>query len=300
LVELHAFLKQALDSKGQIVFVVGEAGSDKMALITEFARRAAAAHDDLEIAMGNCNTQTGIDDPYLPFREILAQLTGDVGAKLARGAFTTENAHRLRVLARWSCNALIELGPDLINNLVPGTVLIMKTGRYVLGQAGWLDKLKQIGERKSTGAGESALDQSHFFEQTTHVLEAVAEKSPMVLILDDLQWADSASISLLFHLGRRIEDSRILALGAFRLEEVKLGCAGERHPLDKAPTEFKRYYGDVCVDLDQAEKEEARQFVDDLLNLEPNHLGEEFRQALVQHTGGHPLFVVELLRDMRE
>jgi tetratricopeptide (TPR) repeat protein len=300
LVELHTFLKRALESMGQVAFVVGEAGSGKTALVTEFASQTAATHDDLVVVMGNCNAQTGIGDPYLPFREILAQLTGDVEGKLAQGALTTEIARRLRVLARWSGNALVELGPDLINILVPGTVLIAKTGRYVLGQAGWLDKLKQLGERKSAGADGSTLDQSHIFEQTTHVLKAVAEKSPLVLVLDDLQWADSASISLLFHLGRRIGESRILVLGAFRPEEVKLGRAGERHPLDKVLTEFKRYYGDVYVDLDQAEKDEAQRFVNDLLDLEPNRLGEEFRQAMVRHTGGHPLFAVELLRAMQE
>jgi tetratricopeptide (TPR) repeat protein len=89
-------------------------------------------------------------------------------------------------------------------------------------------------------------------------------------------------------------------LGAFRPEEVKLGRDGERHPLEKVLAEFKRYYGDVWVDLDQVEVDEARQFVDALVDLEPNHLGNGFRQALAQHTGGHPLFAVELLRNMQE
>lgn len=80
--ELHSFLNQALESRGQVAFVVGEAGSGKTALVTEFARRAEEAHDDLVVAIGNCNAQTGIGDPYLPFREILSQLTGDVDAKL--------------------------------------------------------------------------------------------------------------------------------------------------------------------------------------------------------------------------
>jgi len=36
--------------------------------------------------VGECNAQTGIGDPYLPFREVLGLLTGDVEARLARGA----------------------------------------------------------------------------------------------------------------------------------------------------------------------------------------------------------------------
>ena len=90
---------------------MGEAGAGKTALITEFARRAQDARGDLVVAIGNCNAQTGIGDPYLPFREILGQLTGDVDAKLAQGATTAENASRLRGLRagramRWRSLAL--------------------------------------------------------------------------------------------------------------------------------------------------------------------------------------------------
>jgi tetratricopeptide (TPR) repeat protein len=298
--ELHAFLDRALQGQGQVAFVVGEAGSGKTALGTEFAGRAEKAHGDLVVAIGNCNAQTGIGDPYLPFREILAQLTGDFESKLAQGAITAENAHRLRGFVRWSCNALMEFGPDLINTVVPGTALIAKAGTFVLDQAGWLDKFEKLVKSKPAAPTGPALGQSHIFEQYTNVLRALSGKGPLVLVLDDLQWADSGSTSLLFHLGRRIGKSRILVLGAYRPEEVKLGRGGERHPLEKVLAEFKRYFGDVWVDLDQAEVDEARQFVDALLDLEPNRLGDGFRRALVHHTGGHPLFAVELLRDMQE
>ena len=39
----------------------------------------------------------------------------------------------------------------------------------------------------------------------------LANRQPLLLLLDDLQWADSASISLLFHLGRRLAGSRIIS-----------------------------------------------------------------------------------------
>lgn len=194
----------------------------------------------------------------------------------------------------------MEFGPDLINILVPGTGLIAKAGKFVVEQAGWTDKFQKFVATKSSGPAGTTLDQSHIFEQTTNVLKALAAKRPLILVLDDLQWVDGASTSLLFHLSRRIGESRLLVVGAYRGEEVKLGRGGERHPLEKVLAECKRYFGDVWVDLDQAEKEEARQFVDELLDLEPNRLGPSFRRTLVQHTGGHPLFAVELLRDMQE
>jgi adenylate cyclase len=185
--ELHVHLERVLESQGQVAFVVGEAGSGKTALITEFVRQAEAAHDGLVVIAGNCNAQTGIGDPYLPFREVLAQLTGISTGKPGRGAFTTENARRLRGLVRWSCDALIDLGPDLINILVPGTALIAKAGRFVFQQTGCPEKFRQFLERKASDPERAALDQSHIFEQYTTVLKAIAEKKPLVLVLDDLQ-----------------------------------------------------------------------------------------------------------------
>ena len=93
--QLHIFLDEALAGQGTVCFVTGEAGAGKTALVTEFARRAQAQHEDLLVAIGDCNAQTGIGDPYLPFREILGMLTGDVESRLAQGAITEENAGRL-------------------------------------------------------------------------------------------------------------------------------------------------------------------------------------------------------------
>jgi adenylate cyclase len=300
LAELNAFLDRAVKKQGQVAFVVGEAGSGKTALVSEFASQVEKRQKDLVIVVGNCNAHTGFGDPYLPFREILAQLTGDYKAKLDQGAITRENARRLQALVRWSCDALMEFGPDLINLLVPGSAMMVKAGKFVVEQVGWPDKLKKFAENKVSHPSGAGLEQSHIFEQYTKVLQATAAKRALVLVLDDLQWADSASTSLLFHLGRRIGEDRILILGAYRPEEVTMGRGDARHPLEKVLSEFKRYFGDVWVDLDQAEKEEAKLFVDALLDLEPNRLSEKFRQDLVRHTGGHPLFAVELLRDMQE
>ncbi|NIN65157.1 MAG: AAA family ATPase, partial [Anaerolineae bacterium] len=108
--QLQTFLDRTLAGQSQVVFVTGEAGSGKTALVTEFARRAQDARTDLLVAIGNCNAQTGIGDPYLPFREVLGLLTGDVEAKLAQGAISKENAGRLRGFLRISGQALVEVG----------------------------------------------------------------------------------------------------------------------------------------------------------------------------------------------
>jgi len=298
LARLRAWLDRALAGQGQVAFVSGEAGSGKTTLIAGFASCAEEAHQNLVFATGTCDAQTGTGDPYLPFREILDQLTGTVEGKQAKPAVTAQNASRLTDMARLSIQTVVEVGPDLIGIFVPGSTLVAKAGKYFAEQAGWFDGLK-----KRAGAGPSpgaALDQNRVFEQCTNVLKALAVKKPLVLVLDDLQWADAASTSLLFHLGRRIQGSPILLLGAYRPEEVDLGRGDERHPLEKVLAEFKRYYGDIWMDLDAPQAGEARRFVDGLVDLEPNCLGEAFRQALLRHTGGHALFAAELLQTLRE
>jgi adenylate cyclase len=404
--QLDGFLAHALAGHGQVCFVTGEAGSGKTALVTEFARRAQEQHQDLIVAVGQSDAHTGAGDPYLPFREVLSQLTGDVEEELAQQTITQENANRLTKFLNLSVRALVELGPDLIGIFVPGAGLAMRVGAFVSERAGWLDKLEQLtrqprrsvvpggagvvgtgqeadaiavthapergpliwlrriitsrfndgelrtlcfdlgvayddlpGEGKADKAREliaylerreripelisvgkelrpdiswedacraagpersPGIEQSHILEQYTKVLKALAEQRPLMLVLDDLQWADEASVGLLFHLGRRIEGSQVLIVGTYRPDEVALGRAGQRHPLEKVLAEFKRHLGDVWVDLDQVGETERQRFAGALLDTEPNRLDEGFRQALYQHTGGHPLFTVELLRDMQE
>jgi ABC-type oligopeptide transport system substrate-binding subunit len=132
------------------------------------------------------------------------------------------------------------------------------------------------------------------------VLHDVAASHPLLLILDDLQWADTASLSLLFHLGRRLAGCRVLIGCAYRSEEVALGRDGQRHPLERILAELKRTFGDVWIDLGHVDKLEARGFVDEVLETQPNRLGEGFRRSLFERTEGHPLFTVELLRALQE
>ena len=128
----------------------------------------------------------------------------------------------------------------------------------------------------------------------------LAGKHPLLVVLDDLQWADATSIELLFRLGRRIGEQRILLVGTYRPEEVAIGRDRERHPLEKVLAELKRYYGDIWVDLDASGADDRTLFVNAFVDSEPNQLKTEFWHKLCEHTGRHPLFTIELLRTMQE
>ncbi len=298
--QLSECLAQAAAGQGRVCFVSGEAGSGKTTLVQEFVRRAQAQDKDLAVAVGLCDAQTGVGDAYLPFREVLGQLTGDVDAKLAQGAITSENAGRMKNMLVLAGQAIVDVGPDLVGVFVPGVGLVTKLGAFVAEKVGWLDRLEKLVNKPKDKPGESGIQESHIFEQYANVLCRISEKNPLLIILDDLHWADAASVNLLFHLGRRIGQHRILILGNYRSAEVAIGRGRERHPLEKVLAEFKRYFGDITIDLDKAVEAEGRQFVEAFLESEPNNLKDEFITKLYHHTGGHPLFTVELLRNMQE
>jgi predicted ATPase/predicted Ser/Thr protein kinase len=297
LTQLEGFLDLSLANQGRVVFVTGDSGSGKTALIQEFTRRAQEAHDDLVVASGNCNSHIGVGDPYLPFREVLELLTGDVEARWAAGAITREHARRLWKTLPLAAGALLESGQDLIDTFIPGSALINRATACAPGGADWLIRLKEVVERKGSNPIISGPQQSDLFEQYTRVLRALSQKAALVLVLDDLQWADAGSIGLLFHLGRQLTGSQILIVGAYRQEEIALGREGTRHPLEPVVNEFQREFGAISVNLEQTED---REFVNAILDSEPNRLGPPFREMLHRQTRGHPLFTIELLRGMQE
>ncbi|UCF61219.1 MAG: AAA family ATPase, partial [Anaerolineaceae bacterium] len=298
LTQLDGFLEKALAGQGQVVFVTGGAGRGKTALADEFCRRSQETHTDLIVARGNCNAHTGVRDPYLPFRDVFGMLTGDVERLWTAGAITREHAKRLWELLPLILPALLDHGSSLIDILVPGKALLSRARVAHPGYNESLSQLEGVLGRKKTGISE--LEQSHLFEQCTNVLRDLAEHNPLTLVLDDFQWADNASIDLMFHLGRRLEGCRILIIGAYRTEVVALGRDDDRHPLESVVNELKGKLGDITIDLGIEDEAEGSEFVSSFLDSEPNQFSADFRQALYEHTGGHPLFTIELLRAMQE
>jgi serine/threonine protein kinase/tetratricopeptide (TPR) repeat protein len=294
---LHAYLNTARAGSGQVVFITGEAGQGKTALSSSFAASANLAHDDLIVVSGKCNAQTGIGDPYLPFREVLSMLTGDIEAKWRAKAVSRDHAIRLWNFLPVSVRALLDNGPGLIDTFVEGRAIVARALSYSSGNEEWLTGLRKLVDIRESGRAVSSLQQSDFFEQYTRVLRLLAVRKPLLIILDDLQWADTGSVQLLFHLGRQLQGQRILIVGCYRPAEVALGRHQERHPLESVVQEFRRIFGSTAIDLG---REEDRQFLEAIIDTESNKLGPAFRDFLFQQTKGHPLFTVELLRAMQD
>jgi DNA-binding SARP family transcriptional activator/tetratricopeptide (TPR) repeat protein len=303
--QLERYMKAALAGQGRVVFIKGEAGSGKTMLVHEFARLASEIHSDLLVVGSSCNAYTGIGDPYLPFIEILGMINGDLEPGRAGTMITEEQSQRLWHAFPTFLKNLVELSPDLVGTFLPGASLLQRARSHGGVRQTWVERLQtpvayaSPGEPQEglIGPGPMSSGQIALFAQITQILQALAKHHPLLLILDDLQWVDRGSASLLFHLGRRLENARILILGAYRPEEVAIGVDGGRHPLESVIHEFKGHFGDIEIDLSRTE---GRRFVEAYLDQEPNCLGRAFRETLYQHTEGHPLFTVELLRGLQE
>jgi tetratricopeptide (TPR) repeat protein len=298
---LDDFLKKAAGGQSQVAFISGEAGVGKSALVEEFIRSRADADPTLITALGECNAQTGSGDPYLPFRQVLTSLTTETeekksAAEISRAKSTT----RMKEFARISSQILIKVGPDLIGIFVPAAGLLTRIATEVAINRGLISD--QAGKKtgKEPAKINPALDQEKIFEQYAAVLKALSEDHTLILVLDDLQWADGGSLNLLFHLARDLKNSRILLLGTYRPDDVALGRDGARHPLESILNELKRYNGEIIIDLSKSSPEEDRTFINELIDSEPNHLDASFREQLFAHTEEHPLFTVELLRNLQE
>ncbi len=295
---LERTLQATIGGRGRVVFITGEAGRGKTTLLHEFARRAQAAHPDLIVTNGVCPVYTPVCAPYGIFREALEILTGDVEPAWTAGTVSREQAVRLWQLLPEMIDKLLQIGPHLIDSLVSTERLLARAGSAAL-EPEKVEKLSAFHGRSAEG-GSGLSEQGKLFAEYADLLTDVSRERPLLLILDDLHWADSSSIGLLGYLGHRLGEGAVMVIGAYRPEEVSQGREGKPHPLVPVLSEYKRRFGQVAIKLDEADAGDGRAFIDALLDREENALDEAFRQALTRHTGGHPLFTVELLRAMQE
>ena len=183
LAELNRRLDLALEGKTQFAFVVGEAGAGKTTLLEHFVRGAQEAHPDLIMTHGDCNAQTGISDPYLPFREILNLLVGIEDSNLSAGSLTKENGKRISNLLVDSGRILLEIGPDLIGSFVPGGALLGVLTRAVSVKKRTAERLDEFQKKQESGldTNPGTVEQSQVFEQYTKTLQEIGYKKVKIL-----------------------------------------------------------------------------------------------------------------------
>jgi DNA-binding SARP family transcriptional activator len=309
--QLNSYLSDSLAGQGRVAFVSGEAGSGKTTLLLEFARQAVNSHDDLLVAGGTCSAYRGLGDPLQPFREILGSLVGISPVPSPSGdPISAEHTRRLKAAMPVLLQMLLETGPGLVGTLLPTQSLLQqarKTPGLDAARAASLEALAaHLAPQQATAARAEPLEASppsetswmprDLYDQVARLLQSFSQRFPLLILIDNLQWSDSATSSMLFHLGGHLSGRRILLLGAYRPEDIISTRDRPRHPMDAALNEFQRRFGEILVNLSGAD---GRAFVHAYLDSTPNNFGRDFRETLYRHTGGNALFTVELLRAMQ-
>ncbi len=291
---LSNYLAKVLECQHQVAFVLGEAGQGKSFLLQAFSQQVQNK-GEFTVVNGKGNAYTGIGDPYLPFREVLELLTGNVQSRTENDELNLGRAKPLWNALPTAIETIMSCGRDLLDTFVSTQSLISRGIAHSPQGANWLSELREFANQKSSQPKQ--MQQSALFEQYAKVIEVLASKTPLLLLLDDMQWIDAGSANLFLHLVKRLAGSPVLIVGAYRPSDISIGRAGERHPLEKIINECQRTFGEISIDLSQIE---GKTFVDELIDTEPNKLAATFRAAMLKRTGGHPLFTVELLRSLKE
>lgn len=138
--------------------------------------------------------------------------------------------------------------------------------------------------------GDPAGERFRLFEGLTEFFLHVSREAPLVLFVDDLQWA--SSIELVQHLAQCIGNQRVLTLGAYRDDEIKDNPGLSRAVL--AMNRQRLFYSLPLKPLDQ-------QSVGQLMSLAvEGPMASQLVEAVYQRTEGNPFFVEEVTRFLRE
>jgi tetratricopeptide (TPR) repeat protein/Cdc6-like AAA superfamily ATPase len=277
-------------SKFLIRLIAGEAGTGKSTICQQFVSHARLKHPDIYIAKAFCGISSEFSLPYAPFKEILRSL-------LLLDHAAQEPQKTGKKILNFALKKTIEHAPDLIGNFIPGGAIIAKYGEEFLNELGVLDKFKK---KPTANEQLESIDERKILMQYTEILQFLSVENPICIIIDDFQWADKASINMLYFMSRLLEGFPIFILIAYRSTEVLQIIDGHRHPFVQVLNEFKRHFGDVIIDLDELGEDVCKKLMDELLDSIPNNFTPQFRKELFEITGGNPLFVNEMVASLRD
>jgi predicted ATPase/signal transduction histidine kinase len=262
LAELESALDAAYAGKRELLLVTGAAGVGKSALVerlhaTVLERRGRFLAGKFDSRLGNT--------PYAPvadaFRSLIVTLLGESETTVATWQ------HRIRTAVGSSGRVLTAMIPEL-------------------------ERL--IGEQPAVPELGPVETENRFRLVFQAFVQAFSTSDqPLVLFVDDLQWADAASLTLLRSLATTADLSYLLLIGAFR-------PVGSDHPLRRSLTAL-REGGAVPreIALRELDIDGATALCCDALRCDPVR-GRPLAELIVQKTAGNPFFMRKLLRFLHQ
>ena len=130
------------------------------------------------------------------------------------------------------------------------------------------------------------------FESVSALLSAMSSAAPVLLLIDDLHWADKPTLSLLRHVVRGSDPAALLLIGTYRDSEVVAG-----HPLAELLADLRREPAVTRVALAGLEPGEVGALI---TGLSARKVAPGLARQVVESTGGNPFFVSEMARHLNE
>jgi class 3 adenylate cyclase/tetratricopeptide (TPR) repeat protein len=192
--------------------------------------------------------------PYGPWVEVLREYVGQAPGEVLR-----------RILGSRS-SEFAKLVPD------------------VAVKVGTVPPSKPLGEEQ---------DRIRLYETITQFLVSVSDEKPLLLLLDDMHWADQASLSLLEHFVLGSSNRRVLTLAAYRPEDVD-----SNSPLSKTLMRLNRERLLENLTVKNLSPEETIELIKRTFGEQT--VTPEFADLIYGRTGGNPFFVEEVLRSLVE
>ena len=251
-------LREAVDrtfrGEGGLLFLRGEPGIGKTRLTRELG--AYARLRGMNVLYGRCPallTMTGIP-PYILWSEVIRDYLQ---------ASAPEQLYRV-----------IGFYPAEVSKLVP-------------------ELRQKVGAIPQSIQIDPEHERDRLFEAVSQFITNVSKETPLLVVLDDLQWTDQSSLLLMHYLARGASRERLLLVGAYRDNEVD-----EKHPLSPVLTELNRERLLQSVPLKRMSLNDISEMIKQI--LEQDDVPKEFCELVYQKTGGNPFFVEEVIRSLKE
>jgi class 3 adenylate cyclase len=244
------------NESGQTIYVRGEAGIGKTRLVEEFRRRAEAAgfaaHTGLALDFGTATGQDAI-------RSIVRSLLG-----LPLGASDQDRA--------------AAVNRALAGGLVAADRKVFLNDLLDLGQPTELRSLYDAMDNPARNGGKR--------QTVAELVRQESQRRPLLLVIEDVHWADRLTLEHLANLVRTVPEIRALLVMTSRIE-------GD--PVDQAWRSEVAGSPLITIDLGPLRPQEAKSLASALMEAR-----EEFARRCLERAAGNPLFLEQLLRHAEE
>jgi class 3 adenylate cyclase len=256
------------EGRGRVAFVIGEPGIGKSRLLAELKRTALATDDAPAWLEGRC-VSYGRNLPYHLLIDLVRSIVGISFAAPVDDARRTLDARLLDIFANDPAEAA-------------------DTGTYL---AHLLGLPLRVDEQERTDLDRDVL-QGRYVAAVHRALRGLAAGGPVLLVLEDLHWADPASIDVARQIMPLAAQLPILVVGALRAETDSAGWS-----LIDASREL---FGDRVseIRLEPLSDADSRTLVSNLLEIES--LPDGVRNVIMARAEGNPFFVEEVVRMLIE